>query len=96
MPPAGPARPSVTRAARARVGIDREPPGRMTDETLAVSTSTFTRHATTGVPDEPPTPRELPTRTPDDDDVPATPPTEPAPVPVQDPPAEPGVVPQIV
>ena len=68
----------------------------MTDETLAVSTSTVTRHATTGVPVEPPTPREMPTRTPDDDDVPATPPTEPAPVPVQDPPSEPGVVPQIV
>lgn len=68
----------------------------MTDETLAVSTSTFTRHATTGVPDEPPTPREIQPRTPDDDDVPATPPTEPAPVPVQDPPSEPGVVPQIV
>lgn len=54
--------------------------------------------ATTGVPDEPPTPREPPSRTPDDDEeVPPTPPTEPPPVPVQEPPAEPGGnVPQIV
>ena len=52
----------------------------------------------TGVPDEPPTPREPPPPPPDDDeDVPATPPTEPAPVPIQDPPSEPGGnVPQIV
>ena len=55
-------------------------------------------HATTGVPDEPPTPREPPPRPPDDDEeVPATPPTEPPPVPVQEPPAEPGGnAPQIV
>lgn len=52
----------------------------------------------TGVPDEPPTPREPPPPRPDDDeDVPATPPTEPPPVPIQDPPAEPGGnAPQIV
>ena len=55
--------------------------------------------ATTGVPDEPPTPREPPPPRPrdDDEDVTPTPPTEPAPVPVQDPPSEPGGnVPQIV
>jgi hypothetical protein len=74
----------------------------MTDETLAVSTMLPSAHAT-GVPDEPPTPREPPIRrTPDDDaddedEVPSTPPTEPEPVPVQDPPAEPGRdVPHIV
>ena len=45
----------------------------------------------TGVPDEPPTPREPPPRQPDDDEeVPPTPPTEPTPVPIQDPPSEPG------
>ena len=45
----------------------------------------------TGVPDEPPTPREPPPPAPDDDeDVPPTPPTEPTPVPIQDPPSEPG------
>ena len=52
----------------------------------------------TGVPDEPPTPREPPPPQPDDDeDVPPTPPTEPTPVPIQDPPSEPGGnTPQIV
>jgi hypothetical protein len=53
----------------------------------------------TGVPDEPPTPREPPPPEPDEDDdeVPPTPPTEPTPVPIQDPPAEPGGnIPQIV
>jgi hypothetical protein len=45
----------------------------------------------TGVPDEPPTPREPPPPPPDDDDdVPPTPPTEPTPVPMQDPPSQPG------
>ena len=73
----------------------------MTDETLVVST-TLPVYATTGVPDEPPTPIEPPPQRrrrddDDDDDVPATPPTEPAPVPIQDPPAEPGADrPQIV
>lgn len=65
----------------------------MTDETMAVSTSFPVCHAS-GVPDEPPTPREPPPdrrrRDDDDDDVPATPPTEPQPVPMTDPPAEPG------
>jgi hypothetical protein len=52
----------------------------------------------TGVPDEPPTPREPPPpQTDDDEEVPPTPPTEPTPVPIQDPPAEPGGnAPQIV
>ena len=68
----------------------------MTDETMLCSTSVSQR-ATTGVPDEPPTPIEPPIPDDDEDDVPATPPTEPSPVPIQDPPAEPGGnVPQIV
>ena len=50
----------------------------MTDETMVVSTSFALQHAS-GVPDEPPTPREPPPdrrrRDDDDDDVPATPPT---------------------
>ena len=66
---------------------------RMLDETIARLSTTD--YATTGVPDEPPSPREPPSsRVPEDDDegddVPATPPTEPPPVPIQDPPAEPG------
>lgn len=53
---------------------------------------------TTGIPDEPPTPIEPPSLPDDDDDMPPpTPPTEPAPVPIQDPPSEPGGnAPQIV
>ncbi len=52
----------------------------------------------THVPDEPPTPREPPPLPHDDDEeVPPTPPTEPTPVPIQDPPSEPGGnAPQIV
>lgn len=68
----------------------------MTDETIAVSTS-FPVHHATGVPDEPPTPREPPPppvrrrrHEDDDNDVPPTPPTEPDPVPIQEPPVEPG------
>ncbi len=65
----------------------------MTNETIAIAINTVPVHATTGVPDEPPTPREPPQRTPgrdDDEDEmpPPTPPSEPAPVPMQDPPAE--------
>ena len=59
----------------------------------AVATLDDTTHLLpTGVPDEPPSPEEptLPPPDDDDDDVPATPPTEPAPVPIQDPPSEPG------
>jgi hypothetical protein len=84
-------------------GTSRERDELMTDETLACSTMRTVLHATTDLPDEPPTPREPPIRrTPDDDaddedEVPSTPPTEPEPVPVQDPPAEPGRdVPHIV
>ncbi len=66
---------------------------------LPEKSGSYDRVATTGVPDEPPgppDPRER-DRDPDDENVPATPPTEPPPVPVQDPPAEPGPqVPQIV
>lgn len=65
-------------------------PGRSPVDVVALSA--------TSVPDEPPTPREPPPESDDDDDdVPATPPTEPEPVPIQDPPVEPGGnVPQIV
>ncbi len=71
----------------------------MTDSLKLIRALVQKKDATTGVPDEPPGPSDPRDRDRDheEDDVPATPPTEPPPVPVQDPPAEPGpTVPQIV